>query len=412
MPRKRNPVPSLRCHKATDRAFARVDGRNVYFGKWGTPLAVESYRRWVAEQIAGVDQADSRRASGGGESAEERLTVAGLVARYWRFIINTGRYTKNGVPTSERERVRQALDDLLAHYASVFVDEFGPRKLVALRDVMSVSKRGGMRTRRTVNHQVMRVRRAFRWGAERELVPPSVAHGLACVAGIRRGENAKLLEPPPVKPIDRAVAEKAAAAAPPTIAAMIRLQLTTGMRPSEVCILRTMDLDRSGAVWIYRPSSHKTESHGVERVIPIGPSGQKALEPLLRPDAPGEFVFTPQRAEEERHAELRRRAMERYRDGSRPNEKRDRERRENQKIQFTERYDASSYRTAVANACKAAGVEPFGPNRLRHTALTEARRLAGIDAAQILGGHTDLKTTQRYAEALPAAALKYARKHG
>ncbi|MCR9245157.1 MAG: site-specific integrase [bacterium] len=409
MPRKRNPIPKLCRHKATDRAYARVDGRHVYFGKWGTDDAVEQYRRLVAEHASGTNTSanGSRR-----DEVVDDLTVAGLVVRYWRFIEHSGRYTKNGEPTSERERVRGALDELLALYASVPVVEFGPRKLVALREAMAEGPSGRARSRVTVNGQVSRVRRLFRWGVERELVPPTVAHGLACVAGIRRGETSTLAETAPVRPVDSTVAEKAADAAPPTIAAMIRLQLSTGMRPGEVCILRTADVDQTGDVWIYKPSSHKTEAHGVERAIPIGPAGQRVLAPLLRPDAPDAFVFSPGRAEEERHAEQRRQAMARYGDRGRPNRSRDEERRQKPMVTLSERYDSSSYRKAIAHACRAAGVEPFGPNRLRHTALTEARRRAGLDAAQVLGGHTDAKTTQRYAEVLPAAAIQYARRHG
>ena len=75
-------------------------------------------------------------------------------------------------------------------------------------------------------------------------------------------------------------------------------------------------------------------------------------------------------------------------------------------------YNTASYRKAVTYACRAAGIEPFAPNRLRHTALTLARSRAGLDAAQVLGGHTDAKTTQRYAEVLPVAAIEFARLHG
>lgn len=407
MPRKRSPIPKLCRHKATGRAYARVDGRHVYFGQWGTEAAVERYRRLVAEHASGTNEPAARR-----DRVEEELTVAGLVVRYWRFIENSGRYTKNGEPTSERERVRGALDELLALYSSTPVAEFGPRKLVALREAMMTGPTGLRRSRVTVNGQVSRIRRLFRWGVEREFVPPTVAHGLACVAGIRRGEMATVSETSPVRPVAAEIALKAAEAAPPTIAAMIRLQLSTGMRPGEVCILRTMDVDTSGEVWIYKPSSHKTESHGIERVIPIGPAGQAALEPLLRPEEPSSFVFTPERAEEERHAWQRREAMARYGDRARPNRRRDEERRAKVVVEFADRYDSSSYRKAIAHACRAAGVEPFGPNRLRHTALTEARRRAGLDTAQVLGGHTDAKTTQRYAEVLPAAAIQYARLHG
>ena len=414
MSRKKNTVPSLVRHKASDRAYTRVDGCNVYFGQWGTDAAVEAYRRFVAEHLAAVNEATERRRNGEskGEVTIETLTVAGLAARYWRHIAQTGRYTKSGEPTSERERTRSAIDELLAVYASVPVEEFGPRKLIALREVMTKGPTGKSRSRTTVNGQIMRLRRMFRWGAARELVPANIAHGLACVSSLRRGETDTVVESSPVRVVERKLAEKAADAAPPTIAAMIRLQLATGMRPGEVCILRTIDIDMTGDVWIYRPSTHKTEAHAVERMILIGPAGQRELEPLLPRDRKKAFVFTPQRAEEERHAALRRQAMARYRSGSRPNRKRDQQRRRGPAPTFSKRYDTSSYRTAVANACRAAGIKPFAPNRLRHTALTEARKHAGLDAAQILGGHTDVKTTQRYAEVIPDTAIAYARKHG
>jgi len=38
-----------------------------------------------------------------------------------------------------------------------------------------------------------------------------------------------------------------------------------------------MDLDRSSEVWCCRPATHKTEHHGRERVVFIGPKGQAVL---------------------------------------------------------------------------------------------------------------------------------------
>ena len=55
MPRGQNPIPSLCRHKASNRAHARVAGRNVYFGRWGSASSVERYRRFVAEHLSGTD---------------------------------------------------------------------------------------------------------------------------------------------------------------------------------------------------------------------------------------------------------------------------------------------------------------------------------------------------------------------
>ena len=87
--------------------------------------------------------------------------------------------------------------------------------------------------------------------------------------------------------------------ATPTIRAMIRLQVLTGMRPGELCRMRTGDIERESAVWIYRPTRHKTEHHGHSRRILIGPQAREILEPFLKPDLQV-CVFSPRESEAER----------------------------------------------------------------------------------------------------------------
>ena len=66
---------------------------------------------------------------------------------------------------------------------------------------------------------------------------------------------------------------------------MVRLQRLTGMRPEEVCMVRPVNLNREANVWLYRPASHKTEHHGRDRVVPIGPKAQGVLLRYLARDA-------------------------------------------------------------------------------------------------------------------------------
>ena len=73
---------------------------------------------------------------------------------------------------------------------------------------------------------------------------------------------------------------------------MVRLQLLTAARPGEVCAIRPRDVDRSQAVWIYQPESHKSEHRGRERAIAIGPRAQEVLTPWLQ-RGPDNHCFCP-----------------------------------------------------------------------------------------------------------------------
>ena len=78
----------------------------------------------------------------------------------------------------------------------------------------------------------------------------------------------------------------------PVLADMVEVHRLIGARPSEMCNLRPCDIDRSEAVWIYTPASHKTEHHGHSRKIAIGPKAQAVLARYLLRD-PQAFCFSP-----------------------------------------------------------------------------------------------------------------------
>ena len=108
--------------------------------------------------------------------------------------------------------------------------------------------------------------RVFGWGVENELIPPSVHHGLKAVSSLKKGRS-EARESEPVKPVLESFVEAVQPFVSRQVWAMIQLQRLTGMRPGEVCRIRTIDLDTSGKVWSYLPESHKSEHHGRSRVI-------------------------------------------------------------------------------------------------------------------------------------------------
>ena len=57
-------------------------------------------------------------------------------------------------------------------------------------------------------------------------------------------------------------------------------------------------------------------------------------------------------------------------------------------------------------------IPQWHPNQLRHTRGTEIRRLYGIEAAQVLLGHSRADVTQIYAEKNLSQSVEIARRLG
>jgi integrase len=152
------------------------------------------------------------------------------------------------------------------------------------------------------------------------------------------------------------------------------------MRPCEVVIMRPCDIERrEGKTWVYRPDSHKTEHHGIQRAVFLGPQAQEIVKPFLD-RAPAAYLFSP------------REAVEGYLRQAGRKIKHARSRRPG------ERYKVSSYDRAIANACARTGVPHWAPNQLRHTRATELRKEYGLDTARAVLGHTSHTVTEVYAE--------------
>jgi integrase len=140
-------------------------------------------------------------------------------------------------------------------------------------------------SRGLINRRIGKVVRVFKWGVGEELVPVAVYQALRAVPGLQKG-RCEAREAPPVLPVDAARVEATLPFLLPPVAAMVRLQHLTGMRPGEACAMRAEDIHRTGAVWLYRPGHHKTKHRGKARVVAIGPRAQEVLRPFLRVRCP------------------------------------------------------------------------------------------------------------------------------
>jgi len=277
-------------------------------------------------------------------------------------------------------------------------------------------------SRRYINDNIDRLRRMFRWGASEELIPAAVYESLRTVESLPKGRS-EARETDPVEPVDDVTVESTLVHLPPVIRDMVQLQRLTGARPTEVCILRPNDVDRSDDVWRYVPESHKTEHHGRSRVIFIGPRAQDILRPYLLRESTA-FCFQPKESERKRLDARHAARTTPLSYGNKPGSNRQRKPRRT----AGDRYDRNSYRRAIHRACDKAfppkqelegdalkewqSAHRWSPNQLRHTAATDIRKRYGAEAAQVILGHAKLNTTEIYAERDLSKAMEIARQVG
>jgi integrase len=392
-------VPAYKLHKGSGQAFVRLGKRFVYLGSHGSPESHEAYARVVSDVLVGRAP---RSAPKSPASTAPRLTIRELVDRY----VDHARryYVKNGVPTSEAGVIASACRSVADSFGNLPADEFGPLCLEAVREKFIADGR----TRSGVNGAVARVVRMFRWAAAKELVPAAVHHALRLVPGLRAGRT-DARESDPIEPVPDDIINATVQHLPAVVADMVMLQRWTGARPGEVCSLRPCDVDRSGDVWRYQPASHKTQHHGRERTVYLGEKAQAILLRYLARDAKA-FCFSPRDSEDKRRSALHAARTTPMSVGNIPGS--------NVTISPTRRagakYSKDSYARAIARACALAFPAPddldpdarrewvaahrWSPNQLRHTFATEVRKQFGIESVQVLLGHSNLRTSEIYAE--------------
>ena len=378
MPRKNEPQGTE--HKGSIRV--RWKGEEYYFGPWDRAESWRAFEAWKADVL-----------NGGGTAP---MTVADVAAQYWDHVQVYYRHP-NGDPTPEQASIRTIVDKLLAEYGHTAVTHFGTRDLKAFRDALVKANR----CRKSINKEIGRIKRMFKWAASEPIIGPEVWQRLAVVTPLAANRS-PAPERDPIEPVAWPVVELTLPYLSPPLQAAVWVQGLTGCRPDEALRLRACDLDRSGDVWVYSPTCpqtgkprHKTAWRGKAKHIPIVPALQAILEPWLETCTdPTSFLFSPAKWMAEyrgRHAAPKPRPKKKRKVDREPGEK----------------YTSSSYAKAVAKACAKAqqawhpplvAIPRWAPNQIRHLVATEVERSAGIQAAQKLLGHASATTTQGYVQ--------------
>jgi integrase len=410
MPRLSQAVPKYRKHRASGQAVVTINGKDHYLGPHGTKASKLEYDRLITEWLL------SGRSTSFG-APQHVASITELVVDYVEFVRG---YYGTG-PNSELHRVMRVLRPLRELYGRMPAAEFSVLQFRAIRQKFIDE---GL-ARSFINASMRRITRMFKWAASEARVPPSVPQALAMVPGLRRGKTAAR-ETEPVKPVADALVDATLPYLPEVLADMVRFQRLTGCRPAEVCAIRPCDIDRCGDVWEYRPQPHKTQHHGRERVIFIGPQAQAVLLRYLARDQQT-HCFRPCDSEAKRRAAAHAARKTPLSCGNVPGLHRVRHKRRRPP---GESYNPRAYHQAVCKACLKAFPVPveiaddpqaaliwrrdhhWAPNRLRHTAGTEIRKKYGLEAAQVCLGHSKADVTQVYAERDYALAARVAKEVG
>jgi integrase len=266
-----------------------------------------------------------------------QLTVVELIVDYVRHCKS---YYGTGTG-SEWRRVKRVVRPVRKLYGRTLASEFTVLQFKAVRSKLVAE---GL-SRSYVNASMKRVVRMFKWAAGEGQLSHTIAQALAIVPGLRRGK-CNAMETEPVLPVDDRLVDATLPHLPEVIANMVRFQRLSGCRPAEVCSIRPCDLNRSEDIWEYRPSSHKTQHHGKQRVIFLGPQAQSILRRYLARDSAAP-CFQPVDSEAKRRAIVHqnRRTPESCGNNVGTNRKRKPRRTSG------EQYTTCSYGRAITRAC-------------------------------------------------------------
>jgi integrase len=209
--------------------------------------------------------------------------------------------------------------------------------------------------RKYCNKLLSFVRHIFKWGHTLGLVSATLVYSLSLVSPLPIGV-AK--ENKPRADIAKDKVESALPFLPETIADMLKLQLLTAMRPSEVCRMRFCDINMKydGENWLYLPYKHKGTWRGKSRAILLGLDEQNILKKYLNNEL-DKNIFLNKRGNP---------------------------------------YSTDCYCKVIKKTIEKGNLPKFTSYQLRHTTITEISAEHGRDVARAIAGHSSEYITGIY----------------
>jgi len=330
MGRKKSLVPTHCHHKGSGRSYITWNGTEIYTGLSGSIEAAESYAKMLSNIMAYGEPCPK-------VEVQVRLSVATIAKKYLEHV------KREKPPDSDEDKaVGRVVKDL--ERFDYPAEKFSPGRLTELIQ-MWVDKRLALTTINKKHNYLLNI---FRWAAQMDLVTPTVWSALLTVRKIKPGRTSAK-QPKKVKPVACEVVESILDHCQPRIAAVLRMQLYTGMRCGEVLRMTMAEIHGN----VYAPYKHKNRWRNKDRTVYLGPKAMELIN-QWKTDDPHAPLFTS----------------------------------------MTSDY----YGRWVKIACKRAKVPHFTSHQIRHYHATMVRAKFGLDAAQAALGHSSARTTEIYAE--------------
>lgn len=306
MARPKNVSPPLKFHRPTRQYCVYLNNRRVTLGR--DSLAAERRRLRLLNEQSGIPDATTSNVA----VDPSDLTVAEALRLYRDHAFK--RYHDRRA----RWRIDAAIGAACARHGATLAGAFRGRALREVREDLvkrKCQRTGRPITRRYINHLIDSIVLAFRWLTAEELVPAGNLERMREMSA-ELAEHGGGRESTARPAVDDWVVDATLPFCSPTIAAMVRLQRATGMRPGEVVTMvrsevstrvgewvqvagldkRVQAMEFNGSViWLYCPSKHKNLHRKKPRVIAIGGDGQKDLAPLVIGLKPDGLVFRRKR---------------------------------------------------------------------------------------------------------------------
>ena len=233
-------APSYQLHKSSGHAVGWINGKDHYLGKHGSDESHQRYKQALADHWSPTGTAPKPKTT----RVSTTVTVGHLAARYGKHV-----KTKHGEGSSEFKQVQLVVDEVQATYGHLEAAEFGPIRFENFRQSLIDRELSRGVIKRKSNY----VLKMFQQGVKFELIPVELWQRLLALGPVEMQ-----VKPRPKRgAVPLEIVKKTQKELTPVLSDMVEAHRLIGARPTEICMIRPCDIDRT-------PLAHRISNVGAK----------------------------------------------------------------------------------------------------------------------------------------------------